>query len=87
MIPALSKRAFIEEQAAQCGFCIAGMIDSGEIVNPHGVRNQIEGGMVQSASWTMGEAVGFDATRIISRDWRTYPVLRFPIFPRVLRCI
>ncbi len=55
--------------------------DSGEIVNPDGVRNQIEGGIVQSASWSLGEAVTFDATRITSRDWSTYPILRFPELP------
>jgi nicotinate dehydrogenase subunit B len=55
--------------------------DSGEIVNPDGVRNQIEGGIVQSASWTLREAVGFDATRITSRDWSTYPILRFADLP------
>jgi len=55
--------------------------DSGEIVNPDGVRNQIEGGMVQSASWTLGEAVTFDATHITSRDWSAYPILRFPELP------
>jgi CO/xanthine dehydrogenase Mo-binding subunit len=55
--------------------------DSGEIVNPDGVRNQIEGGIVQSASWTLGEAVTFDATRITSRDWSAYPILRFPELP------
>ena len=52
-------------------------VDSGEIVNPDGVRNQIEGGIVQSASWTLHEAVAFDETRITSRDWSTYPILRF----------
>ena len=55
--------------------------DSGEIVNPDGVRNQIEGGIVQSSSWTLHEAVAFDETRILSRDWSTYPILRFPDLP------
>jgi len=55
--------------------------DSGEIVNPDGVRNQIEGGIVQSASWTLEEAVAFDETRITSRDWSTYPILRFSDIP------
>jgi CO/xanthine dehydrogenase Mo-binding subunit len=55
--------------------------DSGEIVNPDGIRNQIEGGIVQSASWTLHEAVGFDTTRITSRDWSTYPIVRFPQLP------
>lgn len=55
--------------------------DSGQIVNPNGIRSQIEGGIVQSASWTLNEAVGFDETRITSRDWSTYPILRFPDAP------
>jgi len=55
--------------------------DSGEIVNPDGIRNQIEGGIVQSASWTLQEAVSFDDTRITSRDWSTYPILRFNDLP------
>jgi len=55
--------------------------DSGQIVNPDGIRSQIEGGIVQSASWTLNEAVTFDETRITSRDWSTYPILRFPDVP------
>lgn len=55
--------------------------DSGQIVNPDGVRNQIEGGIVQSTSWTMREAVTFDQARVTSRDWSTYPILRFPELP------
>jgi len=55
--------------------------DSGQIVNPDGIRNQIEGGIVQSASWTLHEAVSFDEVRITSRDWSTYPILRFPDLP------
>ena len=55
--------------------------DSGEIVNPDGVRNQIEGGIIQSASWTLREAVSFDETSVTSRDWSTYPILRFPDLP------
>jgi nicotinate dehydrogenase subunit B len=55
--------------------------DSGEIVNPDGVRNQIEGGIVQATSWTLKEAVRFDRTRITSRDWSSYPILTFPEVP------
>lgn len=51
--------------------------DSGQAVNPDGIRNQIGGGIVQSASWTLHEAVDFDTTRILSRDWSRYPILRF----------
>jgi nicotinate dehydrogenase subunit B len=55
--------------------------DSGEAVNPDGIRNQVEGGIIQSLSWTLYEAVTFDATRITSLDWGTYPILRFPQLP------
>ncbi len=55
--------------------------DSGEAVNPDGIRNQIEGGIVQSASWTLAEEVTFDATRVTSLDWGGYPILRFPQVP------
>jgi CO/xanthine dehydrogenase Mo-binding subunit len=55
--------------------------DSGEAVNPDGIRNQIEGGIIQSASWTLYESVNFDTTRILSRDWSGYPILRFPAVP------
>ena len=52
-------------------------VDSGTVVNPDGIRNQIEGGILQAASWTLHEAVDFDRTRILSRDWSRYPILRF----------
>ena len=39
---------------------VVAAVDSGEVVNPDGIRNQIEGGIVQSASWTLYEAVAFD---------------------------
>jgi CO/xanthine dehydrogenase Mo-binding subunit len=55
--------------------------DSGEAVNPDGIRNQVEGGIIQSLSWTLFEAVTFDRTRITSTDWGGYPILRFPQLP------
>ena len=56
-------------------------VDSGQVVNPDGLRNQSEGGIVQSASWTLFEKVAFDDTRIRSLDWATYPILRFDAVP------
>jgi CO/xanthine dehydrogenase Mo-binding subunit len=56
-------------------------IDSGEAVNPDGIRNQTEGGILQAMSWTLYEAVTFDQTRITSLDWATYPILRFQNVP------
>lgn len=56
-------------------------IDSGQAVNPDGIRNQTEGGIIQSISWTLFEQVTFDDTRITSRNWSTYPILRFTDLP------
>jgi CO/xanthine dehydrogenase Mo-binding subunit len=56
-------------------------IDSGEIVNPDGIINQTEGGILQSMSWTLYESVSFDRLRINSVDWSTYPILRFASVP------
>jgi CO/xanthine dehydrogenase Mo-binding subunit len=59
-------------------------IDSGEAVNPDGIRNQTEGGIIQSISWTLYEAVNFDRTRVTSKDWSTYPILRFSNVPETV---
>jgi CO/xanthine dehydrogenase Mo-binding subunit len=56
-------------------------VDSGQVVNPDGLINQIEGAIVQSMSWTLYESVSFDDTRITSIDWQTYPILRFNAVP------
>lgn len=57
--------------------------DSGHIVNPDGVANQIEGGLIQSLSWTMKEQVHFDETQVLSNDWASYPILGFSEAPPV----
>src|SRR5262249_52553205 len=59
-------------------------IDSGQVVNPDGIRNQTEGGIIQAASWTLYEEVTFDTRRITSRDWSGYPILRFSAVPESL---
>ena len=56
-------------------------VDAGQVVNPDGLRNQVEGAIVQSASWTLYESVGFDESGITSVDWSTYPVMRFNAVP------
>jgi CO/xanthine dehydrogenase Mo-binding subunit len=58
-------------------------VDAGLIVNPDGVVNQIEGGIIQSASWTLKEHVTFDRQRILTRSWADYPILTFPEVPEV----
>ncbi|OKO68590.1 molybdopterin cofactor-binding domain-containing protein [Bradyrhizobium sp. NAS96.2] len=56
-------------------------VDAGQVVNPDGITNQIEGAIVQSTSWTLYESVTFDQARITSIDWQTYPILRFDAVP------
>ena len=61
--------------------------DAGEIVDRAGLAAQLEGGVVQAASWTLHEAVAFDRDGIASRDWDSYPILGFdnvPSFETVL---
>jgi CO/xanthine dehydrogenase Mo-binding subunit len=57
--------------------------DAGQNINPDGLANQIEGGMVQSTSWTLHEAVRFDRNGITSRDWSSYPILTMPDVPDI----
>ena len=57
-------------------------VDAGQVVNPDGVINQIEGGVIQAASWTLKEAIGFDRTRVTTRSWDDYPILRFEEVPQ-----
>ncbi len=57
--------------------------DAGQIINPDGLTNQIEGGVIQSMSWTLYEHVRFDRNGILSEDWMNYPILTMPDVPRV----
>ena len=57
--------------------------DCGQIINPDGLANQIEGGVIQTVSRTLLEQVQWDRTKVTSVDWATYPILRFPNTPRV----
>jgi CO/xanthine dehydrogenase Mo-binding subunit len=58
-------------------------VDAGLVINPDGLANQAEGGITQAASWTLFEEVQFDATRITSRGWGTYPIMRFGQAPEL----
>jgi nicotinate dehydrogenase subunit B len=58
--------------------------DCGQIINPDGVRNQIEGNVVQTVSRAMQEEVRFNRSRVTSLDWASYPILRFPDVPQVV---
>ena len=58
-------------------------IDVGLVVNPDGVANQIEGGAIQAASWTLKEEVKFTAESIACQGWEDYPILKFSEVPAV----
>jgi nicotinate dehydrogenase subunit B len=57
--------------------------DAGLVINPDGAINQLEGGIIQAASWALKEGVRLDTAGISSRDWESYPVLRFSEVPEV----
>lgn len=56
-------------------------IDTGEAINPDGIINQTQGGILQATSWTLYEAVTFDDSQVTSTDWSSYPILRFSSVP------
>jgi nicotinate dehydrogenase subunit B len=57
-------------------------VDAGQPASIDGIRNQVEGGIVQSLSWTTRESVAFDANHRTSFDWSGYPISRFSDVPR-----
>jgi CO/xanthine dehydrogenase Mo-binding subunit len=57
--------------------------DAGQVVNPEGLSNQIEGAFTQSSSWTLKEEVTFERHGITSTDWRSYPILSFGEAPEI----
>ena len=58
-------------------------VDAGLIINPDGVVNQIEGGIIQSTSWSLKESVRYDERRVQTRSWADYPILTFSEVPAV----
>jgi nicotinate dehydrogenase subunit B len=60
-----------------------GVIDAGQAINPDGLINQTEGGMIQAASWTLLEAVRFNENGPLSGSWNTYPIIRFDNVPEI----
>ena len=57
--------------------------DAGEVVDPNGLIAQLEGGLIQAASWSLLERVSYDGGGITSRDWESYPILRFDNIPTI----
>ena len=57
--------------------------DAGQIIDRQGLRSQLEGGLIQSASWTLKEQLTYDSGGITSRDWESYPILKFGDVPEI----
>jgi CO/xanthine dehydrogenase Mo-binding subunit len=57
--------------------------DCGQVINPGGVRAQIEGCVIQTTSRTLKEELSFDRAMVTSLDWATYPILTFPEVPEI----
>jgi CO/xanthine dehydrogenase Mo-binding subunit len=58
-------------------------VDAGLVINPDGLKNQIEGGIIQAASRSLKEEVRFDSNGITSLDWAGYPILTFTGVPEI----
>ena len=57
--------------------------DCGLMINPDGVRAQVEGCILQTISRVLMEEVKFDRARVVSTDWSSYPILRFSQAPKL----
>jgi nicotinate dehydrogenase subunit B len=55
----------------------------GRIINPQGLRHQVQGAVLQGISRSLFEAVKFDRSHVTSLDWRSYPVLTFADVPEI----
>jgi CO/xanthine dehydrogenase Mo-binding subunit len=58
--------------------------DCGQIINPDGLKNQIEGNVIQTVSRTLIEELKFDRSHVTSLDWASYPILTFPDVPDIV---
>jgi CO/xanthine dehydrogenase Mo-binding subunit len=61
--------------------------DCGQIINPDGLKNQIEGNVVQTVSRTLIEELQWDRSKVTSLDWQSYPILKFPDVPEVVMAL
>ncbi|WP_018698483.1 xanthine dehydrogenase family protein molybdopterin-binding subunit [Amorphus coralli] len=78
---AIATRVEVEEDVRVTDVFAA--IDPGEAINPDGIINQTEGGIIQAASWTLKEALRFDGLAVATETWLDYPILTFSEVPRI----
>ncbi len=57
--------------------------DCGQIINPDGLKNQIEGNVIQTVSRTLLEQLKYDRSAVTSLDWASYPIITYPDVPQV----
>jgi nicotinate dehydrogenase subunit B len=58
--------------------------DCGQIINPDGLKNQLDGNIIQTISRTLLEELKFNRSMVTSLDWESYPILRFPDIPEIV---
>ncbi len=58
--------------------------DCGQIINPDGLKNQLDGNVIQTLSRTLIEELKYDRSAVTSLDWASYPILRFPQVPELI---
>jgi CO/xanthine dehydrogenase Mo-binding subunit len=63
------------------------VVDPGLVINPDGVRNQVEGGIQQSASWTLLEELRHKGGRVATTSWDTYPIATFRDAPESIEVL
>ena len=81
---AMAAQVQVEKQTGRVKVLrIISAVDAGLVINPDGVRNQMEGGIIQSASWTLKEEVKFGPEGVKTQDWEDYPILGFEEVPEV----
>ncbi len=82
---ALAMEVEVERQSGRIAVLrVSAAADCGQPVNPDGIRNQVEGGIIQSLSWTSLESMTFDTTHRTGFDWSSYPIYRFSDVPEAL---
>jgi CO/xanthine dehydrogenase Mo-binding subunit len=62
---------------------VTAAVDAGEVIHRDGLMNQIEGGIIQAASWTLKEAAGWTQDGFKTRSWADYPILNFSEIPAI----
>jgi CO/xanthine dehydrogenase Mo-binding subunit len=57
--------------------------DCGQVINPDGLKNQLDGNVIQTVSRTLIEDLQWDASNVTSLDWASYPILRMTDVPKL----